>query len=90
MLCHVYSSCSYQQLINESKQLTGSGSALDLPTAASSYRKQHLQAPPAQRNSLDNNHYDNEAPLKPLYNSSPLASSAHQSRVNNDNSPHVG
>lgn len=75
-------SCSYQQLINESKQLTGA--APDLP-AASSYRKQHLQPP--QRNSLDN-YYDTEAPLKPLYNSSPLAS-AHQSRVN-DKSPHVG
>ncbi|XP_030560889.1 mediator of RNA polymerase II transcription subunit 15 [Drosophila novamexicana] len=68
----------YQQLINESKQLTGS--ATDL-AASSSYRQQPPDARRSQTNSLDN-HFDNEMPLKPLYNSSPLA--AGNQRKSND------
>ncbi|KAM8710884.1 hypothetical protein ACLKA7_017502 [Drosophila subpalustris] len=66
------SSSRFQQLINESKQLTNSSMNL---AAASSYRSQP---------NLLNNHFDNELPIKPLYNSSPLnaANPRQQSRAN--------
>ncbi|KAL7733762.1 hypothetical protein ACLKA6_011489 [Drosophila palustris] len=73
------SSSRFQQLINESKQLTNSSMNL---AAASSYRNQseiHRSQP-----NLLNNHFDNEMPIKPLYNSSPLgaANPRNQSRAN--------
>ncbi|XP_064543043.1 uncharacterized protein RAF2 [Drosophila montana] len=74
----------YQQLINESKQLTGSTTDL---AGSSSYRQQQLQQPQDTRRSqttpLDN-HFDNEMPPKPLYNSSPLAT-GNQRKSNDTN-----
>lgn len=40
------------------------------------------------RSQLDNNHIDNELPLNPLYNSSPLAAS--QERKNSNTNIQVG
>ncbi|KAH8366215.1 hypothetical protein KR093_010198 [Drosophila rubida] len=54
----------YQQLINESKQMTNS--SMNLAASSSSSNPSVLQQQP-------NNHFDGEMPHKPLYNSSPLA-----------------
>ncbi|XP_030079641.1 mediator of RNA polymerase II transcription subunit 15 isoform X2 [Drosophila hydei] len=71
----------YQQLINESKQLTGSTADL---AASSTYRQQQPidTQQRSQTHSLDNNRFDNEVPLKPLFNSSPLG--ANQQRKSSD------
>ncbi|XP_043866097.1 uncharacterized protein LOC6586636 [Drosophila mojavensis] len=67
----------YQQLINESRQLTGSTADL----AATSTYRQNESIDTLPRSQLDNNHID-ELPLNPLYNSSPLAAS--QGRKNSN------
>ncbi|EDW17378.2 uncharacterized protein Dmoj_GI16542 [Drosophila mojavensis] len=67
----------YQQLINESRQLTCSTADL----AATSTYRQNESIDTLPRSQLDNNHID-ELPLNPLYNSSPLAAS--QGRKNSN------
>ncbi|EDV95771.1 mediator of DNA damage checkpoint protein 1 [Drosophila grimshawi] len=93
----------FQQLINESKQLINSTPDLSAASTYRNRQQQQQQqqsshhhhqphhshpmdAHRSHPNSLDN-HFDNDVPVKPLYNSSPLGKQ-HSQRQVNDIHPH--